>query len=185
MSIKRPLTNPTPRDVDFIDVPIDINQSKIKESKPQKNQLKFDVDTPGEKRKQLVASVRTKLKKRRDEIEVSRFWKNPSISFMIAGFISNIVVLIGGGILLFGSMPPEFQLFYDSVLGTWPVDLKVDKTVFVFVIPIILICTLLVQYRLIKFIFNHDRRLAVATSWLMFYLTILLFVAIGQIYSLN
>ncbi|MCA9381411.1 hypothetical protein KC678_04045 [Candidatus Dojkabacteria bacterium] len=131
---------------------------------------------------QYFSSIRGQVKRRLDYVEVAQFWKNPGIPFMIVSFAFNLSLLLFGGIIVFGKLPPKLQLFYNPVEQTWSPE---NKVIPVFIIPIILICLYLLQYRFLKVIFKTDRRLAIVISWLMTLLNTFLLIGITQIYSLN
>lgn len=177
MNIKRPLVNPIPRDVD----------AKIKDSNEQaeyksKDQLSFAVDNRKIKSKQQISTIKHKLKRRLEFIEVSQLWRNPGVSFMIVTGVFNTLTLLIGGILVFSKLPPKLQLLYDPIEETWFRDQ--DKSI-VIIMPIFLAGLTVIQFKLISTVFKGDRRLGITLSWLLTFLNVFLLIAISQIYRLN
>lgn len=179
MKIDRPLMNPLPKEV--VDEGINQTNQVVPSSRP-KDQMGLNIDNRETKLRQIFGTLKSKLKKRADYIEVSPFWKNPAYSFMIISSLSNILILLIGGILKYNDLPQEMQLFYNSVDGAW---ISEKTSVHVIVIPVLLICLLLIQFRFVKAIFKSDRKLSSAIAWIMTILNIFLMIAVSEIYQLN
>jgi hypothetical protein len=182
MKISRPLVNPTPKDIENINGAINTNIQQPDQYRRDRSQLGFNIDDRDEKLQQLVSSVKGKLKRRLDFVEVSKFWKSPSVPFMIVSFLTNIIILVLGGLLKFGSLGPKIQLFYEPLDETW---IPSDKFLVVVVVPIIIFSLFLILYRLVKVVFKSDNKLAEAICWIITFFNVLLLIAISQIYILN
>ncbi len=168
--------NPAPKDIERVETNEDFNYR----NRVPREQLKFNVDNTQSKFQQLVSTTKQRLKHRLDVIEVAQFWKNPSVPFMIVSFITNILILLFGGIVVFDKLPPEIQLFYNPVEETWQPE---NKAIHVIVVPFLLLTMFLIQYRFIRMIFRNDRRLGITISWIMTLMNVFLLVAISQILS--
>lgn len=179
MKINRPLVNPTPRDFQN-----DTEEGQGKETETYKNkeQISLGIDTGQSKIKQMASSLKQNLNRRSELVEVSKFWKSPAIPFMMVSSVFNALLLLVGGVLLFGKLPSEIQLFYNPVDQNWNPE---SKIIHVIILPVVLLIAFIFLYRLLKYVFILDRRLALTIAWVITFINILLLVAIGQIYQLN
>jgi hypothetical protein len=183
MKISRPLVNPTPKDIENISTTSTFEDFESKDKfKQSRAQMGFGIDDRDEKLQQFVSSVKSRLKRRLDFVEVSKVWKSPSVPFMIVSFLFNIFILLIGGLFKFSSLPPRIQLFYEPLDKTW---IPSDKFLVIVVVPIIVFCLFLILYRIIKIIFRIDHKLAETICWIITFFNVLLLIAVSQIYILN
>ncbi len=178
MKRQNALSNPTIEDIARLSE--EYNDQEVKQVE---GQLKLPINKDNSLGS-FITRIKIKLKKRLEVIEISQFWKSPAIPFYIVMSILNILLLLIGGLFLFGSLPTKIQLFYDPISRTWADEDKIDKFVAVFILPIILVCIFLIQYKFISIIFRKDRRLAQTIAWVMTFLNFCLLIAISQIYNL-
>jgi len=191
MKVKRPLVNPTAKDIhEYVSeetpnsATSETQNTKRGARKPKSDQLDFRINKRSENFKQLFSSFRFLSLRRLDVLEASPFWKNLAIPMLVVSNFVIIFLLLVGGIFVFDSISPTLQLFYDPVEQTWFTNQGIDKS-FIFIIGIFIIGLFLLEFRLVKYVFKTDRRLALTLSWIISYLNILFIIAIGQIYSLN
>lgn len=173
MKIQRPLINPVPEDF------IEKDYEKLDESGANidyKNQLKLSVKEPA-KIESGIASLRYRIKRRTEELEISMIWKSLAIPFAIVSTIFNFILVVGGSIVLFNKISPTIPFTYDYI-NSKAVD--ADKSV-IFIFSIILLTIEILVINLAIKIFRTDRRLALAICWILGYLNIMLLISTVQI----
>jgi hypothetical protein len=174
MGIKRPLVNPLPSE----------NTDNItlgKVYRPSRDQMHLPIEHKETALQSFFKNTKVKIKQRLEYIDVEQIWKSPAIPLMIVTSIFNFLIWFVGGIFAFNQLPQEIQFTYDVVQQTW---IREDKFIVIVIAPILYLIAFLIQLKLIDSVFKKDRRLALAISWIITLLNLLLLIAIGQIYSL-
>lgn len=179
MNTSHPLVNPAPRDVAREE---EVHEESVEVAYISREQLRLPVEREESLIQSYFKQIKATLKRRLDHIEVAQFWKNPAVPFMSVSFSANILILLFGGIIVFGKLPPELQLFYNPIEETW---IPEDKIIHLIFIPFLLVTLFLLQYRFVRIIFRSDRRLSLTISWVMTVINVFLLIAISQIYTLN
>lgn len=169
------LSNPTP-----FDFPEREPEDEKDENLYSKDQLTMGIDKPSEKIQRIVSSSRMNLKKRNEILEISMLWKTPALPFAITTLILDLLVLIGGGIVLFNTIPPKIPLFYNSVDRKWE---QTDKSI-IFIFPVVLFIVEAVIINFLIKIFRYDRRLSLVSFWILTLLNVLIFIIISQFFTL-
>ncbi len=113
-------------------------------------------------------------------VEVMPFWRslinplNITVSILTA-LITAVIVIIN-----FNTIPNQFPLIFSRVAANW---LLIDKS-FLIVLPIIVIIVQLILTRLIRIIFDFDRRLSVVMGANQLIFNILFIIALIEIVNL-
>lgn len=177
MKIKRPLVNPKPDD--YIETPAEQQSNKSIDTE-NLSQLNLNVDTRKDTIHQWFNSTKMRIKKQNELYEMSFLWKNPALSLALTTLILDMIIMIGGGIIKFNSIPPKIPFFYNSIDKHWD---SIDKSV-VFVFPLFVFITEAMVLNFNSQIFRHDKRLSLTIYWILTLLNILLLIIVGQIYTL-
>ncbi len=176
MKINRPLINPTPEELDErLNTEAQWNNYSVPDS-----QLQFETDDKLKQFKQFWGSLKSRLKRRNDFLEVSPLWKHASIPFSIVTFLFNIFLFIYIIVFKFGDIGPRIPFFYNAVDQTWE---QIDKSI-ILIFPIFLLAVFVIQIRLLIIVFRQDRRLTLTIGWILTFVNILLFITMSQIYYL-
>lgn len=151
----------------------------INDNEILKGQIKLglnEVNLP----EQIYLDAKYKIKERARILEISGIWKNPAIPFSITSIIATFFIIFLGSIIQFNQIPPRIPFVYNANGNHWE---QVDK-LFLFIFPIIF---LLVQFIIINIaikLFYTDRKLSISIAWIVFFINIMLIIAVGQIYTL-
>lgn len=145
-----------------------------------KDQLEMSLDNRGERIQRIVSSSKMNLRKRNEILEISMLWKSPALPFAITTLLVDLLILIGGGIVLFNTIPPKIPLFYNSADRKWE---QTDKII-IFIFPVLLFITEAIIINFLIKIFRHDRRLSLVSFWIITLLNVLIFIIISQFFRL-
>lgn len=140
-------------------------------------QIGLGVDSGFESKLQ---DIKHRLLSRQEEVELQPFWKSlSSILAASSSFILSLLLIIGG-LVNYGSLPPEVPLYYDHSIGTWQL---VDKSN-IFLLGMMYMAISIGMSKLVFEVYTFDRRLANITNWIMVFVNVASYFAIGQITSL-
>lgn len=178
MKIDRPLINPTPKQVAVKKLEI-VEEPARREVHPQ-SQLEMQIDTNQVKAKQFWHSWRDRIRRRNDFFELNQVWKSPAVPFVLTTFLVNMLIFIIVAATKFSDIGPEIPFFYDSVNSEW---VRIDKIALI-LLPIIYAMIFMILINFTLTIIKSDRKLALAISWIVTSVNILLLITYSQIYFL-
>lgn len=132
--------------------------------------------------RERVADYWARIRKRELELQLMPIWRGAALSYAIVTSIATTVGLFFFGVLLFPRTAATFPLQYNprSSGAQWR---EVDKA-FLVLLPIIIGLIEYLALRVIKEIFDYDRRLSTVLSWILCFINILIVVAAVQVYAL-
>lgn len=141
-------------------------------------QIHLGIETPSQKR---TFRAGYNFRRWEDMIELLPFWRqalNPiNITFSIAICAAVIVLLFAH----FANLPPDVPLFYSQATSSF---ILVDKTILLG-LPIIILVVQLGLLRLLRHVFNHDRRLSNVIATAQIFCNFTYFIAILELLSIN
>lgn len=158
-----------------------MNRSNMNKLEKKVDQLDLGItEDPSIKIKRLFGDAKVVIKRRSIQLEVSTLWKSPALAFAVASNGIIVFLMLAGLFLNFSVIPPKVPLIYDNINQKW---IQTDKSVlFIFLGIVVFLEVLLINISIR--VFRFDRRYAITLWWVMFYLNLLLFLAMSQIYLL-
>lgn len=144
-----------------------------------KNQLMLDLPEEEIKVSMWDRLIHT-LERREEEIELMPYWRNVAAPLAMVSGILVVLISLYIGVFNFNQLPPKLPLYYIEVTSSWE---QIDKTI-ALAAPILLLIFNLIIWRLGFHIFKFDRRLSIASSWILLLVNFLISLALLQIYSL-
>ncbi|MDQ6985469.1 MAG: hypothetical protein Q9M91_04960 [Candidatus Dojkabacteria bacterium] len=175
MNINRPLMNPTAKDINREEKSIEVGGEK--KIRLDKEQLSFNTESKAVKLKQIINTLRGRINKRFELLELSAFWKSFANPLLIVTFLANEFILLFLILFRFDNLPDRIRFFYNSVDNSWE---QIDKK-FLYALPIILFVVFQIQIRLITVTFKINVRTSRLISWIMAFIYTFLFIAIMAI----
>ena len=173
------LKNPT--ESDFAEAPI-LEGVEEPIAVPQvvpKNQLMLDLPEEEVKVSLWDRLIHT-LERREEEIELMPYWRNVAAPLAMVSGIAVILLSLYIGVFKFNQLPPKVPLYYIEATSSWE---QIDKTI-TLAAPILLLIFNFLVWRLGFLVFRFDRRLSIASSWILLLVNFLISLALLQIYSL-
>lgn len=142
-------------------------------------QMELDVDKVSLDR--LISDTKYKLLSHQMEIELLPFWKSFSCILAMTTSAVFVIILVIGGIIKFNSLPPEVPLYYDQSINTWHVTEKSS----IFFFALLYAVANIAIVRLVFEVYKFDRRLSNVCNWIIVFINLISYFAIGQIISLR
>lgn len=174
------LKNPT--ESDFSEAAVLEENDEMVAEIPQiipKNQLMLDLPEEEVKVSMWDRLIHT-LQKREEEIELMPYWRNVAAPLAMVSGIASILLSLYIGVLRFNQLPPKIPLYYIEATSSWE---QIDKTI-ALAAPILLFIFNFLVWRLGFLVFRFDRRLSIASSWILLLVNFLISLALLQVYSL-